>query len=261
MKTGQDTERFFPSIIKTMSKRKKERAQRREQAQDFSGINLTPDSFNAFYTKFISLRFPMKIAHVLELRYLINHSVDRYKEPTPTPTYRQFRESLQSALDSFSIDNRRHSERMLKILSMFRDIHYAHSIASRNAERRLRENMERNRDEYAKAVRYGLFFIFAGVSFIVIWLATADANLVIKLLPVAYFWLSLRYFHKLPALETEQEKLTLEINDVLRRRVNSLNWKTLIHKLALVLGYKRVPGVEVFDVDVDHEQIDRSAYH
>jgi len=34
--------------------------------------------------------------------------------------------------------------------------------------------------------------------------------------------------------------------DVLRQRVNSLNWKTLIHKLALVLGYKRVPGVEVF---------------
>ena len=151
--------------------------------------------------------------------------------------------------------------RVLNILSMFRDIHYAHSIASRNAERRLRENMERNRDEYAKAVRYGLFFIFAGVSFIVIWLATANAHLIVKLLPVVYAWLALRYFHKLPALEKEHEKLTLEVNDVLRRRVNSLNWKTLIHKIALVLGYKRVPGVEVFDPDVDHEQINRSAYH
>lgn len=236
-------------------------ARQRELAQDFSGITLTPDSFHAFYTKFISLRFPMKIANVLELRYLINHSIDRYKEPTATPNYRQFRESLQSALDSFSIDNQRHSERMLKALSMFRDIHYAHSIASRNAERRLRENMERNRDEYAKAVRYGLFFVFAGVSFIVMWLATADAHLVVKLLPVVYAWLALRYFHKLPALEKEQEKLTLEVNDILRRRVDSLNWKTLIHKLALVLGYKRVPGIEVFDPDVDHDQINRSAYH
>jgi hypothetical protein len=62
-------------------------------------------------------------------------------------------------------------------------------------------------------------------------------------------------------LDKEHDKLTLEVNDVLRRRVNSLNWKTLIHKLALVLGYKRVAGVEVFDVDIDHEQIDRSAYH
>ncbi len=258
MKTGQDTERFFPSMTR---KRRKERARQRELAQDFSGVNLTPDNFHAFYTKFINLRFPMKIAHVLELRYLINHTVDKYKEPPATPSYRQFRESLQSALDSFSIDNRRHSERMLKVLTMFRDIHYAHSIASRDAERRLREAMDRNRDDYAKAVRYGLFFIFAGVSFIVMWLAMANPSLIVKLLPVAYAWLSLRFFHKLPGLEKEHEKLTLEVNDVLRRRVDSLNWKTLIHKLALVLGYKRVPGVEVFDVDIDHEQINRSAYH
>lgn len=257
----QDIGRFFPAMTRKLSKRRKERARQRELAQDFSGVNLTPEGFHTFYTKFISLRFPMKIAQVLELRYLINHAVDRYKEPPPSPNYRQFRDSLQSALDSFAIDNRRHSERMLKTLSMFRDIHYAHSIASRNAERRIREAMERNRDDYAKAVRYGLFFIFAGVSFIVIWLAAADAHLAIKLLPAVYAWLSLRFFHKLPALDREHEKLTLEVNDVLRRRVSTLNWKTLIHKLALVLGYKRIRGVEVFHEDVDHDQINRSAYH
>ena len=261
VKSEQEAESFIPSLTRKMSKRRKERARLREQAHDFSGVNLTPDGFHTFYTKFISLRFPMKIAHVLELRYLINHAVDRYKEPVSTPNYRQFRESLQSALDSFAIDNRRHIERMLKTLSMFRDIHYAHSIASRNAERRLRETMERNRDDYAKAIRYGLFFIFAGVSFIVLWLATANAHLIVKLLPVVYGLLSLHFFHKLPGLEKEYEKLTLDVNDVLRRRVDSLNWKTLIHKLALVLGYKRVPGVEVFDVDIDHDQINRSAYH
>ncbi|MDH3514202.1 MAG: hypothetical protein OEM83_04950 [Gammaproteobacteria bacterium] len=244
-----------------MSKRKKERARQRDLAQDFSGVNLTPENFHTFYTKFINLRFPMKIEHVLELRYLINQSVDHYKEPAFSPSFRQFRESLQSALDSFAIDNRRHSERMLKILSMFRDIHYTHSIASRDAERRLREAMARNRDEYTKSVRYGLFFIFAGVSFIVIWLALANTSMILKLLPVLYAWLALVQFHKLPELDKVHEKLTLEVNDVLRRRVNSLNWKTLIHKIALVLGYKRVPGVEVFHVDIDHDQINRSAYH
>jgi hypothetical protein len=248
-------------MTRKISKRRKERARQRELAQDFSGASLTPDGFHTFYTKFINLRFPMKIAHVLELRYLINHAVDHYKEPSPTPSYRQFRDSLQSALDSFGIENHRHSERMLKILSMFRDIHYAHSIASRDAERQLREDMERNRDDYTKAVRYGLFFIFAGVSFIVIWLATPSAHLIVKLLPALYCLFSLHYFNKLPALEKEYAQLTQGVNDVLRRRVNSLNWKTLIHKLALVLGYKRVAGVEVFDVDIDHEQIDRSAYH
>lgn len=259
--TGRDKDGFFPFMKRKISKRRKERERRREQAQDFSGVNLTPDSFHTFYTKFISLRFPMKIAHVLELRYLINHTVDRYKEPTPTPNYRQFRDSLQSALDSFAIDSPRHSERMLKILSMFRDIHYAHSIASRDAERRLREEMARNREQHARSIRYGLFFIFAGVSFIVIWMGMKEPSLIIKLLPAAYAWLALRYFHKLPGLDKELEKLTQDVNDVLRRRVNSLNWKTIIHKLALVLGYKRVPGVEVFHVDVDHDQINRSAYH
>jgi hypothetical protein len=244
-----------------MSKRKKERALQRELAQDFSGVNLSSDGFHTFYTKFINLRFPVKIEYILELRYLINHTVDRYKEPASTPNYRQFRESLRSALDSFGIENRRHSERMLKVLSMFRDIHYMHSIASRDAERRVRDAMDQNRENYAKAVRYGLFFIFAGVSFIVLWLALPGAHLAIKLLPALLAWLALAQFHKLPELDKVHEKLTLEVNDVLRRRVDSLNWKTLIHKLALVLGYKRVQGVEVFHVDIDQEQINRSSYH
>lgn len=244
-----------------MSKRKKERALQRELAQDFSGVNLTPENFHTFYTKFINLRFPVKIEYILELRYLINHTVDRYKEPVSTPNYRQFRESLRSALDSFGIENQRHSERMLKVLSMFRDIHYTHSIASRDAERRVRDAMDQNRENYAKAVRNGLFFIFAGVSFIVLWLALPGAPLAVKLLPALLAWLALAQFHKLPELDKVHEKLTLEVNDVLRRRVDSLNWKTLIHKLALVLGYKRVPGVEVFHVDIDQEQINRSAYH
>lgn len=244
-----------------MSKRKKERARQRELAQDFSGVNLSPDGFHTFYTKFINLRFPVKIDYILELRYLINHTVDRYKEPASTPNYRQFRESLLSALNSFGIENQRHSERMLKILSMFRDIHYAHSIASRDAERRVRDAMNQNRDHYAKAVRNGLFFIFAGVSFIVLWLALPGAHVVVKLLPVLFAWFALIQFHKLRGLDEIHGKLTLEVNDVLRRRVDSLNWKTLIHKLALVLGYKRVQGVEVFHVDIDQDQINQSTFH
>lgn len=227
-------------------------------AHDFSTLNLTPDNFHAFYTKFVNLRFPMKVANVLELRYLINHTVDKYKEPSLTPDYRQFSESLQSAIDSF-VDNQRHRERMQKILSMLRDIHYTHSINSRNAETRLRDAMEVSHDVRTKSVRYGLFFILAAVSFIIVWLAMNNPSWIIKFLPVGYSYIALRYFHKIPVLDQEIDKLTLELNDVLRRRVNSLNWRTLIHKLALVLGYKRVPGVEVFHVEGEHA--DRFVYH
>lgn len=243
-----------------MDKRLKEKNRIRDNAQDFSSLTLASDSFHAFYVKFINLRFPMQVEHVLELRYLVNHAVDKYKEPPLTPDYRQFRESLDTAIDSF-IDSQRHSERMLKILSMLRDIHYTHSINSRNAEMRLRESMEANRDKRAKSIRYGLFFILATISFLLIWLTMGNPPLIIKLLPVGYSYLALIYFHKLPGLDQDFEKQTLDLNDVLRRRVNSLNWKTLIHKLALVLGYKRVPGVEVFHIEHEHDHMDRSVYH
>jgi len=234
-----------------MDRRQKENIRSWEIAQDFSALNLTPDNLHAFYVKFINLRFPMKVEHLLELRYLINHAVDKYKEPPLTPDYRQFRESLQAAVDSF-IDNQRYSERMLKILSMLRDLHYTHSLRSRNAEARLRKAMDANRKKHVRSIRYGLFFILATISFVILWLTLGNAPLAVKLLPAGCCLVALRYFHNLPGLDRELEKLTLELNDVLRQRVNSLNWRTLIHKLALVLGYKRVPGVEVFHIEVDH---------
>lgn len=239
----------------------KEKFRSWEIAQDFSNLALTPDLFHSFYVKFINLRFPMMVAHLLELRYLINHTVDKYKEPPLTPDYRQFRESLQNALDSFSIDNPRHCERMLKILSLLRDIHYKHSILSRDAEQRLRNALSDNRSNRQKAAHYGLFFVLAGVCSGVLWLAIPEPMVLIKLLPAIYGYLSWHFFHKLPGLEQVHEKLTSELNDVLRRRVYSLNWKTLIHKLALVLGYKRVPGVEVFHIDTDHDRFDRPVIH
>lgn len=239
-----------------MDKQPLSKARARETAQDFSKLNLSPNNFHAFYIKFINLRFPVMVSHLIELRYLVNHAVDKYKEPPLTADYRQFRDSLQAAVDSF-IDNPRYRERMLLILSMFRNIHYHHSIISRNAELELRSAMATNRAQHARFIRYGLFFIFAGVSSGIAWLATIEPTLFVKLLPAIYGTIAWNYFHKLPGLDQQHENLTLELNDVLRRRVESLNWKTLIHKLALVLGYKRVQGVEVFHID----QADQHAYH
>ncbi|MGE5240961.1 MAG: hypothetical protein ACM3NI_04870 [Bacteroidota bacterium] len=243
---------FSPQGIGTMDKRQQEIRRMREVAQDFSTLTLTPDNLHAFYVKFINLRFPMQVAHLLELRYLINHAVDRYKMPPMTQDYRQFRDSLQGAIDSF-IDNQRYSERMLKILSMLRDLHYTHSVNSRNAETRLREDMAANRAARDRAVRYGLFFILAGVACGIVGLAMKTSGWMVELLAAGNGYIAWRFFHKLPGLDRQLEKMTHELNDVLRRRVQSLNWRVLIHKLALVLGYKRVPGVEVFHIESEHD--------
>jgi hypothetical protein len=243
---------FSPRGIGTMNKRQQEKRRMRDVAQDFSTLTLTPDNLHAFYVKFINLRFPMQVAHLLELRYLINHAVDRYKMPPMTRDYRQFRDSLQGAIDSF-IDNQRYSERMLKILSMLRDLHYTHSVNSRNAETRLRAGMAANRAARERCVRYGLFFILAGVACGIIGLAMKTSGWMVELLAAGNGYVAWRFFHKLPGLDRQLEKMTHELNDVLRRRVQSLNWRVLIHKLALVLGYKRVPGVEVFHIESEHD--------
>jgi hypothetical protein len=71
-----------------------------------------------------------------------------------------------------------------------------------------------------------------------IWLAQAAA--------LGSAVVALRYFHSLPRLDREMEQHTLELNEVLRKRLDTLNWRTLIHKLSLLLGYKKIHGIEVF---------------
>lgn len=220
-----------------------------EQTPDFSALSLTPQNFQTFYNRIVGLRFPIDVAQVLELRFLINHAVDRYREPPRTPDYRQFREALQTAIDSFSIENKHHSERLLKTLAMLRELHYTHSINSRNTEIRLRTDLANNRAARTQSIRFGLFSVFTAVISAILWLSLTEAEWWIKLITAGSAYLAWDYFRSLSALDREMNLLTQQLNDVLRRRVQSLNWKTLIHKLSLILGFKHVPGVEVFRVD------------
>ncbi|MEK7759302.1 MAG: hypothetical protein AAB304_06850, partial [Pseudomonadota bacterium] len=84
------------------------------------------------------------------------------------------------------------------------------------------------------------------------WFSLEGAGWLLKLLPLTAAIVALGYFHALPLLDREMEQLTRDLNDVLRKRVETLNWRTLIHKLALLLGYKQIQGIDVFR----HEQTD-----
>ncbi len=215
--------------------------------------NLTPREFHAFYTRFMGLRFPMPVAEVLEWRYAINHGVDRYREPPPTPDYREFRAQLSQAIDSFSIHNVHHRERLLKILAMLRELHYTHSLQSRTDEERLRARMRDNREARRRSAHYGLYALLVAILSSILWLATSPGWPVATLALLAA-WLSLDYFHSLPVLDREHAQLNRELNEVLRKRVSTIEWKSLIHKLALVLGFKQLRGVEVFRVQSEADQ-------
>ncbi len=212
-------------------------------------LQLTAVGFTDFYRTVMGLRFPLPVDEVLELRSLLNHAVDRYRAPALTPDVRQFREALEQAIGSFGIDKPHHRERLLKTLCLLRDVHVAHSIASRDQELTLRARLADNRRAHTRAVREGLLSVFLLVMATLLWVGLPAAHWLLLAAAVLSAYTSWHRFHALPGLEEDAELLRQQINAVLRLRVKSVNWKMLIHKLALILGFKQIRGIEVFRID------------
>ncbi len=225
---------------------------RKQLPEDFYRLHLRPDHFHAFYNIFVGLRFPMEVAEVLDLRSLINHAVDDFADPPLTPDHRQFNESLEKALDSIEVENPRHRERLLKTFTMIRELHVAHSLASRNDEQRLRTARDDNHSAHNHAIRSGVLFLLATVVCAVGWYIFPRAELLSELLSIFCLVHAWKHFRALPRIERQATRLQQQFEEVLRLRVNAINWKTLVHKLALVLGFKKIQGIEVFHMDTEH---------
>jgi len=232
-----------------------------ETAATLHELSLTPDSFHTFYRLMHGMRFPLKVAEVLEFRFLINHAVDCFREPPNTADYRYFRRALIQAIDSFGVDEVRHRERLLKTLALLRELHYQHSVRSRQRESRLRAQQRENREVRNRSVRYGVFFLLTGIGIAIGGIALMQADWIAKLAAAGCAWLALDFFQSLSVLDRETERFTRELNDTLRTRVREVNWKMLIHKLALLLGYKKVDGIEVFHGTFDGESTDSTLHH
>jgi hypothetical protein len=215
-------------------------------AAELSELQLSVDHFPAFYQALLALRFPMDVAELLELRFLINHAADGYVLRTPSVEDRQFQQALWAAITSFGIHNNLHQERLTKILMMLRDLHTAHLMGSRVEELRLRDALAELRRRRTQEVRHGIYALIATIFAALTWLGSSEPSWMIRLLTLGLAYVTWESFHTLPTLERQPELLTPALNGVLRRRVETVNWKRLIHKLSLMLGYKQIPGVVVF---------------
>lgn len=232
------------------------------KTDNLADFTLTVDSFPAFYKRISAMRFPIAVEEVLELRDLLNQSLEIFEQPSDNPQSRDFKDSLLTAIHSFGIENDRHCKRLLNILAMLRDLHYHHSINSRNADEKLRGGLAANRQARSHSTRYGLLSILATMVCGMAWIGVAEAALWLKLLTAGFAFFAWDYHHSLPSLDKEIARLTSELNDVLRNRVDTLNWKTLIHKISLILGFKQIRGVEVFRHNPEHDTFDGSrTYH
>jgi hypothetical protein len=215
--------------------------------ENLTSFMLTEQNFPQFYRRLLNMRFPIPVADVLELRDLVHHSLEQFEHPADMPHNREFEESLDNAITSFGIDSKRHADRMLQILLMLRDLHYQHSVSSRNMEQALREELAAQSEKRDRVWRNAqLTGLGLAVSVTAFFLTPLANLLVFAVVPAILAVTAIHFYRQLPRLDAMKLELTRRINDVLRERVDSLNWRTLIHKLALLLGYKQVKGVEVF---------------
>jgi len=209
--------------------------------------SLTVRNFPIFYRMLLQMRFPIRVSGVLELRALLNDTIDKAHEPDPEVNTREFNEALESAIDSFGITRAHHRERLLTLLTEIRNLHYAHSIYSRNRELELREKLRDNDSARRRSSQVGSVFLLLAAIAGVAWAVVPGIHWVVQIVAGGSLLLAWDYYHSLPVLEREQRRLMQDLNELLRHRVESINWKTMIHKLSLILGYKVVEGIEVFN--------------
>ena len=209
--------------------------------------SLTVRNFPIFYRMLLQMRFPIRVSGVLELRALLNDTIDKAHEPDPEVNTYEFNEALESAIDSFGITRPHHRQRLLTLLTEIRNLHYAHSIYSRNRELELREKLHDNDSARRRSSQVGSVFLLLAAIAGVAWAAVPGIHWVVQVVAGLSLLLAWDFYHSLPLLEREQRRLTQDLNELLRHRVESINWKTMIHKLSLILGYKVVEGIEVFN--------------
>jgi hypothetical protein len=214
-----------------------------------STLQLNAAGFTDFYRTLVGLRFPLPVDEVLELRSLINHAVDHYRVPTLTPDVRQFREALEAAIDSFGVTKKHHRERLINSLCLIRDLHVTHSINSRDQEQSLRSRLDKNQRTRTRAAREALLSVLLLVLMGFLWFTLAERHWLLLGVGALSAYTGWNRFFALPDLDEDAQVMRQQLNAVLRARVKSVNWKTLIHKLAFILGFKRVHGIEVFRVE------------
>lgn len=224
-------------------------------------LTSSPDSFSSFYRKLTGLRFPIAVAEILELRSLFNQSIDGTAEISATRDYEHFKEARQAEIDALGIEKKQHYERLMKLLALMREFHFAHSRESRDRENLLRKAISENDKARTQSVRYGKICLGWVAICGAVWLVLPAPGWLIPFLTVGFSYLCLDYFYSLSLLKDDKGMLNQQLETVLSRRIKTLNWKILTRNISLILGYAAISGVHPFVIDKEAEDLDHSYFN
>lgn len=219
---------------------------RNNKIDDLARHQLNVDSFAQNYRQIMGLRFPVEVADVLEIRASLNQAIDELEPRPVTGGIQQFNEAVYEAISQFGLKDERHINRLTKLMRIFRELHYTHNSRSHKHERSLRDQIRNNEEVKSRSIGYGLFTFFLVIIGLLTWMIAGNALWFIKLGIGLLAYMSFDYFMSLKTLKLEHEILNKELNMLLRNRVQTIDWKSLLQKTAMVLGFKNDSGVDVF---------------
>jgi hypothetical protein len=222
------------------------------RGEDLAAQQLTVDTFPAFYTKLVSLQFPLAVSDVIEIRGVINQAADDFIEPVPTKGQLRFVQAIRSAIGELGIDTPHHAERLIHVLVMLRCLRYAHHAIARQARRRLSRCQQENLAAKRVSIKYGVGTLVATAASAMVWLGIDDVAWPVKVGTVLFGYLCFDYFYSLSSLTQDYRHLGQQLEALEQERVRVFDWKTLVKHVALVLGYMPHQAVEPFVIS--HEE-------
>ncbi|HUW98459.1 MAG TPA: hypothetical protein VMV40_06405 [Acidiferrobacter sp.] len=221
----------------------------------------SPELFPFFYRGLISLHFPIDVAEILELRYLSHHIIDHAENDGQGHEFGEFAAARGVDMDSIHIRKAGHRERLSQLLFLIREYHLAHVASSSADELRLQAAINENQFAQHQSKRYGKT---ASVLLMVAALGLILSNPPVALaegLMLVLSYLSLDYFYSLSLLKREERILGVELHEALRRRVRTVNWKSVVRQTAVILGYARPLGGEAFRMEAEPERQELEGMH
>ncbi len=209
------------------------------RSDDLAKQQLTVKTFPVFYRRVMKLHFPLDVAEIIDLRDTVKHASEHYGARTRAPSDRRFADAVHAEIRALAIRAPHHVERLVQILLLLRHLYRAHRARSQGAERDLRRRQASNHEARRISSKYGALAFIATAVALFTWIGLGDVGWPVKTVTVLLAYVALDCYFSLSALGRYHERLGRELEGVRNERIRRFDWKPLLHKLALILGYTR----------------------